>query len=132
MVEEENLYGCFLLMAVPAYHSRLISVASESEDINGIMAPVLQITPELHELCVESSVMLPMDVGSLEDLAVSTTRSPLQSELCQLPACADSEGVLTPSSEALITKELCGLLTSLETVSLVMTSTLPTSWPEKL
>jgi hypothetical protein len=109
-----------------------MSVASKSEDINGIMAPVLQITPELHELCVESSMMLLMDVGSLEDLSVATTLSPLHSEPCQLPAYADSEGVLATSSEALIIKELWGLLTSLETVSLVMTSTLPTSWLEKL
>jgi hypothetical protein len=43
IVEEENLYGwkismdVSLLMAVPACHRRLISVASESEDINWIM-----------------------------------------------------------------------------------------------
>jgi hypothetical protein len=65
-----------LLMVVPACHRRLISVASKSEDINGIMAPMLQITQELHELCVESSVMLPLDVGSLETLALATTLSP--------------------------------------------------------
>jgi hypothetical protein len=92
-----------------------VSAASESEEI--IMAPVLQITPELHELRVESSVMLPMEVGSFEALAVATATSPLQSEPCQLPAFADNGGVLAASSEAIFAKELCGLLASLEAAS---------------
>jgi hypothetical protein len=94
-----------------------VSVAYESEEINGIMAPVLQITPELHELRVESSVMLPIEVGSFEALAVATATSPLQSEPCQLPTYADNGGVLAPSSETIFVKELCGLLASLEAAS---------------
>jgi hypothetical protein len=81
------------------------------------MAPVLQITPELHELRVDSSVMLPMEVGSFEAFAVATVTSPLQLEPCQLPAYADIGGVLAPSSEAIFAKELCGLLASLEVAS---------------
>jgi hypothetical protein len=118
VVEEEHLYGCF------SPHGSLrsspqpdVSTASESEEINRIMAPVLQITPELHELGVESSVMLPMEVGSFEALAVATVTSPLQSEPCQLPAYADNGGVLAPSSEAIFAKKLCGLLASLEAAS---------------
>jgi hypothetical protein len=38
--------------------------ASESKGMDGILTPVLQITPELHELCVESSVVLPLELGS--------------------------------------------------------------------
>jgi hypothetical protein len=116
VVEEEHLYGCF------SPHGSLrpslqpdVSAASESEEI--IMAQVPQITPELHELHVESSVMLPMEVGSFEALAMATVTSPLQSKPCQLPAFADNGGVLAASSEAIFAKELCGLLASLEAAS---------------
>jgi hypothetical protein len=118
MVEEEHLYGCF------SPHSSLhpspqpdVSVVSKSDEINRIMAPVPQITPELHELRVESSMLLPMEVGSFEALAVATTTSPLQSEPCQLPAYTDNGGVLATSSKAIFAKELCGLLASLEAAS---------------
>jgi hypothetical protein len=37
-----------------------VSVASECEDIDGIMAPVMHIIPELHELSGETSPPLSM------------------------------------------------------------------------
>jgi hypothetical protein len=80
--------------------------------MDGILAPVLQITPELHELCEEYSVVLPLEVGSFEALAVAPAPLPLQS-----PAYMVSGEVLAHSSKALFGTELCGLLASLEGAS---------------
>jgi hypothetical protein len=44
-----------------------------------ILAPVLQITPELNEFCGESFVVLPLELGSFEAYTVATTPSPWQS-----------------------------------------------------
>jgi hypothetical protein len=52
----------------------------------------------LHE---KSSVMLPMELVSLEAVVVTTTPTPLPSEPCQPPDHVDSGGVLAPNSEAL-------------------------------
>jgi hypothetical protein len=57
---------------------------------------VLQITPELSELCRESSVVLALELASFEALAVATTPSPPQS-----PVSIVNAGVLEHSSEAL-------------------------------
>jgi hypothetical protein len=78
----------------------------------GILAPVLQITPELHDLCEKDSVELPLELGSLEASAVDPTPSPPQK-----PTSVFSEEVLTHSSKALFGRELCGLLASLEAAS---------------
>jgi hypothetical protein len=43
-----------------------MSIGSESEGMDGILAPILQNTPEVHELCGESSVVLPLELGSFE------------------------------------------------------------------
>jgi hypothetical protein len=93
-------------------------VASVGEGIDGILAPVLQITPELGELCGESplipSMALPLELGSLgssEALAVATAPSQPQS-----PPYVDN-GVLTHNAEALFARELSGLLASLEAAS---------------
>jgi hypothetical protein len=75
--------------------------------MNGILDPVLRITPEFHELCGESSQVLPSELGSFEALAPSP----------QSPTSAVSGGVVTHSSDAHFAKELCGLLASLETAS---------------
>jgi hypothetical protein len=102
--------------------------------------PVLQIMPELRELREESSVVLSMELGSVESLAVAMTPSPPSSETSQPPVSVESggldasailpighvvslsnevvdAGVLTPTSEALFGKELSNLLVSLEAVS---------------
>jgi hypothetical protein len=48
----------------------------EGEGIDGIMAPVIQIMRNLHDLSGESSVVLPLVLGSFQALAVATTLSP--------------------------------------------------------
>jgi hypothetical protein len=79
----------------------------------GILAPVLQITPECHELFEEDSVELPLELGSFEASAVAPTPSPPQK-----PASVFSGEVLAHSSEAAVFgTELCGLLASLEAAS---------------
>jgi hypothetical protein len=82
------------------------------EGVDGVLAPVLKITPELHELCEEFSVELPLELGSFETLAVAPAPSPPQK-----PASEVSGKVLGHSSEALFGKELCCLLASLEAAS---------------
>jgi hypothetical protein len=102
--------------------------------------PVLQIMPELQELREESSMVLSMELGSVESLAVAMTLSPPSSETSQPSVSVESggldasatllighvvslsnevveAGVLTPTSEALFAKELSDLLVSLEAVS---------------
>jgi hypothetical protein len=78
----------------------------------GILDPVLQITPELHDLCEEDSVELPLKLGSFEASAVAPMPSPLQK-----PTSMFSGEVLAHSSEAFFGRELCGLLASLEAAS---------------
>ena len=75
------------------------------DDTSGILAPVLRIARELQETYGDSSVVLPMELGSLQALAVASTSS------------VGSGGVLAPVSEALFAKELCGLLDCLEATS---------------
>jgi hypothetical protein len=105
-----------------------------------VATPVLQIMPELQELCGESSVVLPMELGSLEALTVAMSPSPPPSETCRPPALVESgefdasaalssvsighvvplsnevaeASVLAPNSDALFAKELSDLLVSLE------------------
>jgi hypothetical protein len=51
VVEEEHLYTCFSPHGNPCQSPQLVvSTDSESEDIDEFLAPLLQITPELHEL----------------------------------------------------------------------------------
>jgi hypothetical protein len=72
--------------------------------ITEVVAPVLQIMPELHELCGESSIVLPMELSALESLAVAMTPSLPLSESCQPPAfadCGDLVGSVTASSMAI-------------------------------
>jgi hypothetical protein len=95
----------------------VVSVDPKCEDIAEFLAPVLQITGELHELSGDSPVLLPSALCSFENLEVATTPSPPQSEPCQSLASLDHGAVLVPSSDALFAKELCGLLASLEAAS---------------
>jgi hypothetical protein len=113
VVEEEHLYDSFSPCGSPHPSPRPDGpVDSEREGIDKILAPVLQITPELLEMCEESCVVLPVEQGSIEALAMSTAPLPPQSLVF-----VDSGGVLAHSSETLFAKELCGLLACLEEVS---------------
>uniref|UniRef100_A0ACD5ZYJ5 Uncharacterized protein n=1 Tax=Avena sativa TaxID=4498 RepID=A0ACD5ZYJ5_AVESA len=112
-VVEEHLYGCVSPRGSPCSLLQPVLLATfESKGMDGVMAPVLQITPELHELSEESVVVLLLELGSFGDLAVATTPSPSQSH-----ASVGSGGVWAHNSEALFARELCSLLASLEAVS---------------
>jgi hypothetical protein len=51
VVEKEHLYNCFSSHDNPCQSPQLVVSADyESEDIDEFLAPLLQITPELHEL----------------------------------------------------------------------------------
>jgi hypothetical protein len=76
--------------------------------MDGILDPVLYITPEFHKLCEESSKVLPLEVDSFEALVTLPPQS---------PASLVGGAVLAHSSDALFAKEICGLLASLEAVS---------------
>jgi hypothetical protein len=118
VVEEEYLYSCFSPRGSPGQSLQpVVSAASESEGIDETLAPVLQITPERHELLGDSPAVLPLALCSFETLEVAMTPPPPQLEPCHSLSSLDCEAVLAPSSEALFAKELCGLLASLEAAS---------------
>ena len=97
VVEESLHYGCFSPHGSPCPSPHLaVMTASEGEDIGGILAPALPITPEFEESSLDSSL------ASLKALAVAS-----------LPS-VDSGGVLDPISEALFANDLCRLLACLE------------------
>jgi hypothetical protein len=113
VVEKDDLYGCISPHGSPCPSPQpFVSSASVSEGMVGTLAPVLQITPELHDLCEEDSVELPLELGSFEASTVAPAPSPPQK-----PTSVFREEVLTHSSEALFGRELCGLLASLEAAS---------------
>ena len=73
MVEEEHFYGSFSPRVSPCPPPQLnVSAASESKDIDGSLAPVLEIISELPQLCEESSVELSVELGSHDALAVES------------------------------------------------------------
>jgi hypothetical protein len=76
------------------------------------LTPMLQITPELYELCEQDFVELPLERGLFEAPMVAPTPSPPQKS-----ASVISGEVLAHSSEALFGTKLCGLLASLEVAS---------------
>jgi hypothetical protein len=136
---EACTYGCFS----PRASLSTSSLPAASIEASKVAALDLQIMPVLQGLHGESSVMLPMELVSLEALVVATTPSPLPSEPCQPPDHVDSggldasvtlssvaighmvslsdeivdAGVLAPNSEALFAKELSDLFVSLEAAS---------------
>jgi hypothetical protein len=109
MVEEEHHYGCISPHGSPCQSPQLdMAVAYEREGMDGILDPVLHITPEFHELCEASSDVLPLELGSFEALVALPPQS---------PTSLVSGAAVEHSSDALFAKELCGLLTILEAVS---------------
>jgi hypothetical protein len=80
MVDEDHLYGCFSPCGSPCLSQRPdVSPASESKGADGILALVRYVAPELHELSGESFVMVLLELGSFEALAVATVSLPPQS-----------------------------------------------------
>jgi hypothetical protein len=81
VVEEEHLYGCISPRGSPCQSPQpVVSATYEREGMDGILDPVLQITPVFHELCEDSSKVLPLEVDSFEALATlspHTTRKTL-------------------------------------------------------
>jgi hypothetical protein len=113
MDKEDHLYGCISLRGSSCLSPQPVELpTSKREGVDGVLAPVLKITPELHELCEEFSVELPLELGSFETLAVAPAPSPPQK-----PTSEVNGKVVAHSSEALFGKELCGLLASLEAAS---------------
>jgi hypothetical protein len=116
VVGEVCTFGCFSPRARYQSSQPAMPVASEHEEIDVILAPVMHIMPELQELLVEPSP--PPTIGSL---AVSSTPPPV--ELSQPLDFVDGgekvneAATLAPNSNALFAKELCDLLASLEVVS---------------
>jgi hypothetical protein len=118
VVEEEYLYSFFSPRGSHCQSPQpVVSVDSEREDTGEFLAPVLQITPELHELRGDSLVVLPLALCPSETLEVATTPSPPQPEPCLSLTSLDCGDVLVPSFDALFAKELCVLLASLEAAS---------------
>uniref|UniRef100_A0A8R7QJN0 CCHC-type domain-containing protein n=1 Tax=Triticum urartu TaxID=4572 RepID=A0A8R7QJN0_TRIUA len=73
--------------------------------ITEVVALVLQIMPELQELCGESSMVLPMELSALESLVVAMPPSLPPSEPYQSPAipgCGDLVGSVNASSMAIV------------------------------
>jgi hypothetical protein len=59
VIDEDHLYGCISPCGSPCLSSQpIVSHASVGEGMAGILAPMLQITPELHKLCEQDSVEL--------------------------------------------------------------------------
>jgi hypothetical protein len=52
-----------------------VAVAYEGEGMDGILDPVLHITPEFHELSKTSLEVLPLELGSSEALATLPPQS---------------------------------------------------------
>jgi hypothetical protein len=75
---EACTYGCFS----PRASLSTSSLHAASIEASEVAAPDLQIMPVLQGLHGESSVMLPMELVSLEALVVATTPSPLPSSCC--------------------------------------------------
>jgi hypothetical protein len=105
-----ELYGCFSPRVGDCSSSSTLSGVpsiAEGEAIAAVVAPVVQIMPELQELC--TSPALPLSVEHKVD-SPTTLSSPMQS---------DEVSALIPPSmrdnpDALFAKELCDILSSLE------------------
>jgi hypothetical protein len=120
---EDYIFGCYSPRDRPCPLSQpAMSVASVSEDIDVIMAPVMHIMPELQELCGEASPShvstVELQVDSLGAPTMAPTAPPV--DLGKLVDFVDLDGKvneaadLAPNSEALFVKELLSLLVRLE------------------
>jgi hypothetical protein len=74
VIDEDHLYGCISPCGSPCLSSQPIVLhASVGEGMAGILAPMLQITSELHKLCEQDSVELPLERGLFEASMVAPT-----------------------------------------------------------
>jgi hypothetical protein len=124
VVEEEHLYGCISPRGSPCQSPQpYVSAAYEREGMDAILDPVLHITPEFHELCEESSKVLPLEMGSSKALVIL---------LPQSPASLVSGAVLAHSSDALLLKSFGACSRVWRRLALDMARTLHVSWRERL
>jgi hypothetical protein len=111
-----KLYGCFS-PRVGDYLSlsTLSSVPStaEGEAIATVVAPVVQIMPELRELC--TSPTLPLSVEHKKMDSPTTLSSPERSDEVFAPIPPS----MLDNPDALFAKELCDILSSLEVACLL-------------
>ncbi|XP_048554207.1 uncharacterized protein LOC125535209 [Triticum urartu] len=99
---DEDAECCFGDFSPRALH---VTPLVQSAVITEVVAPILQIMPELQELCGESSMVLPMELSALESLVVAMPPSLPPSESCQppaIPGCGDLVGSVNASSMAIM------------------------------
>jgi hypothetical protein len=106
-----ELYGCFSPRV--GDHSPLSTLSyvpstAEGEAIATVVAPVVQIMPELRELC--TSPTLPLSVEHKKVDSPMTLSSPEQSDGVSAPIPPS----MLDNPDALFAKELCDILSSLE------------------
>jgi hypothetical protein len=116
VAREDCIFGCFSPRARSCSSPQpALPDVSECEDITVIMPPVMQIMPDLQELCGEPSPsplsMVPQQVDSLETSMVAST-PPFH--FVARSVKVNKVDTLASSSDVLFTKELCSLLISLE------------------
>ena len=100
---DEDAECCFEDFSPRALH--VTPLVRGNAVITEVVAPVLQIMPELQELCGESSMVLPMELSALESLVVAMSPSLPPSESYQSPAipgCGDLVGSVNASSMAIV------------------------------
>ena len=100
---DEDAECCFGDFSPRALH--VTPLVRGSAVITEVVAPVLQIMPELQELCEESPMVLPMKLSALESLVVAMPPSLPPSESYQSPAipgCGDLVGSVNASSMAIV------------------------------
>ncbi|KAK1601703.1 hypothetical protein QYE76_018397 [Lolium multiflorum] len=101
LVEEQHLYSCFSPRGSPCQSSRPIVLAvSEGERIDEILAPVLQITPELHEIGGDSS-LVPELLELRDDVVMCCSIEEVRSDLHGISVVA------SPSNQALGFEKIC-------------------------
>jgi hypothetical protein len=102
-------------------------VACESEDVDEIMAPVMEIMPELHELCGEPSPsmsMLHLQVDPLDTSKVASTPPPVEPSYIGDQIMPELQELCVELSVASMVE-----LGSLEPVALAVTSSPSSSKP---
>jgi hypothetical protein len=105
-------------------------VACGSEDVDEIMAPVMEIMPELDELCREPSSsmsMLHLQVEPLETLKVASTPPPVEPSYIGNRIMPELQEICVESSVASMVE-----LGSLESMELAMTSSPSSSKPSNI
>jgi hypothetical protein len=124
---DEGFECCFGEFSPRALHtsSSVLTTVVATE----VVAPVVEILPELQDHCGKSYVVLPVELGHLEPLTMDIAPSPSPSESCELPSSVDSggpsirlplfdrEAMLASIDQAVFVKKLSGLLACLEAAS---------------